>query len=93
MRAFEFLWVVFLIVVAEIGRYWQPLRQNSAAYGSRIAAPRAPRPLQGQRKHSGKFSATMDWIEVKMGLGSLSRPKSSDLTMGDPHVTGVLDME
>ena len=25
MRGFEFLWVVFLIVAAEIGRYWQPL--------------------------------------------------------------------
>jgi exopolysaccharide production protein ExoQ len=25
MRGFEFLWVVFLILAAEIGRYWQPL--------------------------------------------------------------------
>jgi exopolysaccharide production protein ExoQ len=26
MRGFEFLWVVFAIVAAEIGRYWQPFR-------------------------------------------------------------------
>jgi len=39
MRGFEFLWVVFLIIAAEIGRYWQPLAQKSAAYGSRIAVP------------------------------------------------------
>ena len=25
MRAFEFLWVVFVIIAAEIGRYWRPL--------------------------------------------------------------------
>ena len=37
MRGFEFLWVVFLIIAAEIGRYWQPLPQKSAEYGSRIA--------------------------------------------------------
>lgn len=36
LRGFEFLWVVFLIVSAEIGRYWQVLPQKSAAYGSRI---------------------------------------------------------
>jgi exopolysaccharide production protein ExoQ len=41
MRGFEFLWVVFLIVAAEIGRYWQPLPQQSAACRSRIAYPGA----------------------------------------------------
>jgi exopolysaccharide production protein ExoQ len=34
MRGFEFLWVVFLIVTAEIGRYWQPLPQASAGLSS-----------------------------------------------------------
>jgi O-antigen ligase len=33
MRGFEFLWVVFLIVTAEIGRYWQPLPLARAAAG------------------------------------------------------------
>jgi len=32
MRGFEFLWIVFLIVAAEIGRYWQPLPLRRAAY-------------------------------------------------------------
>jgi exopolysaccharide production protein ExoQ len=32
MRGFEFLWVVFLIVAAEIGRHWQPLPLRRAAY-------------------------------------------------------------
>jgi O-antigen ligase len=45
MRGFEFLWVVFLIVTAEIGRYWQPLPHKRAAYGSTIPIPWGPRPL------------------------------------------------
>jgi exopolysaccharide production protein ExoQ len=28
MRGFEFLWVVFLILVADIGRYWQPIEAH-----------------------------------------------------------------
>ena len=28
MRGFEFLWVVFVILAAEIGRYWQPFRPD-----------------------------------------------------------------
>ena len=35
MRGFEFLWVVFLIVVAEIARYWRPYPIGRAAYRSR----------------------------------------------------------
>jgi exopolysaccharide production protein ExoQ len=31
MRGFEFLWVTFLIVTAEVGRYWQPLPQTRVA--------------------------------------------------------------
>lgn len=46
MRGFEFLWVMFLIIAAEIGRYWQPLPQKSAEYGSRIAIAGGPRPLR-----------------------------------------------
>lgn len=57
MRGFEFLWVVFLIVVAEIGRYWKPLPQMSAAYGLTTALPRGPRSLQVAREQSGTLSA------------------------------------
>jgi len=34
MRGYEFLWVMFVIVVAEIGRYWQRFPRSMAAYGS-----------------------------------------------------------
>jgi exopolysaccharide production protein ExoQ len=57
MRGFEFLWVVFLIIVAEIGRYWQPVPKVSATYGSRIAVSGGPRPLQGARRQVRKLSA------------------------------------
>jgi O-antigen ligase len=43
MRGFEFLWVVFVIVAAEIGRYWQPVRLRTTVYGSRSPRPRSPR--------------------------------------------------
>jgi exopolysaccharide production protein ExoQ len=35
MRGFEFLWVVFLITAAEIGRYWGPFPLRRAAYDSK----------------------------------------------------------
>jgi len=50
MRGFEFLWVVFLIIAAEIGRYWQPLPQKSAAHGSRNPGTPGPRPLRSARR-------------------------------------------
>ncbi len=39
MRGFEFLWVVFLIVAAEIARYWQPVSLSRAVYRSRGSRP------------------------------------------------------
>jgi len=39
MHGFEFLWVVFVIVAADIGRYWRPLPLNRAAYRSRSPSP------------------------------------------------------
>ena len=50
MRGFEFMWVVFLIVSGEIGRYWQPLPQKRSAYKSRIAASGGPRLFQLPRQ-------------------------------------------
>jgi O-antigen ligase len=42
MRGFEFLWVVFVIVAAEIGRYWRPVPLRTAVCGSRSPRPRSP---------------------------------------------------
>jgi exopolysaccharide production protein ExoQ len=39
MRGFEFLWVVFLIVAADIGRYWQPFPLTRAESESRSPRP------------------------------------------------------
>ncbi len=50
MRGFEFLWVVFLILAAEIGRYWQPFPQTKAAYESRILGPGSLGPPRGARR-------------------------------------------
>jgi exopolysaccharide production protein ExoQ len=47
MRGFEFLWVVFVILTAEIGRYWQPVPLTRAAYGSRTPRPGSPGPSRG----------------------------------------------
>ena len=42
MRGFEFLWVVFVIVAAEIGRYWRPFPLGRAAY--RSSGPKVGQP-------------------------------------------------
>jgi exopolysaccharide production protein ExoQ len=39
MRGFEFLWVVFVILAAEIGRYWRPFPLRTARYRSRSPKP------------------------------------------------------
>jgi O-antigen ligase len=54
MRGFEFLWVVFLIVAAEIGRYWQPLKTPRRE--TRFAVPPEPRPLQTRGGTPGRIS-------------------------------------
>jgi exopolysaccharide production protein ExoQ len=49
MRGFEFLWVVFVIVAAEIGRYWRPFPVRSAGYKPRSERPDSPSPSPGAR--------------------------------------------
>src|SRR6266851_4387898 len=49
MRGFEFLWVVFLIVAAEIARYWQPFPLKRVGYRSRSLNPGSPGASQGAR--------------------------------------------
>lgn len=44
MHGFEFLWLVFLIVAADVGRYWRPFPLTSAMHGSRRLRPRASGP-------------------------------------------------
>jgi O-antigen ligase len=55
MRGFEFLWVVFLIVAAEIGRYWQPLPLTRAVSRSRTPSAGRPAPSRGARIPSRGF--------------------------------------
>jgi exopolysaccharide production protein ExoQ len=54
MRGFEMLWVVFLILAAEIARYWKPLRAAAAhaARGSKSGSPRTsyPAPSRSPRR-------------------------------------------
>ena len=54
MRGFEFLWVVFVIVAADIGRYWQPVPLERAAQqstGRRSARPGILPAAQTPRLH------------------------------------------
>jgi exopolysaccharide production protein ExoQ len=50
MRGFEFLWVVFVILAAEIGRYWRPFPLTRATYGSRSPRPGSPGPSPGAHR-------------------------------------------
>jgi exopolysaccharide production protein ExoQ len=47
MRGFEFLWVMFLFVVAEVGRSWQPLQGRNQAWRSSSERPGNASPLPG----------------------------------------------
>jgi len=47
MHGFEFEWLVFLILTAEVARYWQPLPLRRAAYRSRSSRPGSPGPSTG----------------------------------------------
>jgi exopolysaccharide production protein ExoQ len=47
MRGFEFMWVVFVILAAEIGRYWQPVPLIRGAYGSKTPKPGGSGPSRG----------------------------------------------
>ena len=61
MRGFEFLWVVFVIVAAEIGRYWRPFpMRRTARPGSLDASPVAHMP----RLRSG-LSRTITLIRIE----------------------------
>ena len=42
MRGFEFLWVAFVILAVDIGRYWRPVPLTRATCGSRTSSPGSP---------------------------------------------------
>src|SRR6266436_2664601 len=50
MRGFDLLWVVFVVVAAEIARYWRPLPQARPAYGPSIGKPGRPGPSRDVRR-------------------------------------------
>jgi exopolysaccharide production protein ExoQ len=52
MRGFEFLWVVFVIVAAEIGRYWRPFPLRRVGYRSRSPETGQSRPLTRRAESS-----------------------------------------
>ena len=47
MHGFEFEWLVFLVLAADIARYWQPLPLRRAAHRTRSSRPGSPRPSPG----------------------------------------------
>jgi exopolysaccharide production protein ExoQ len=49
MRGFEFLWVAFVILALDIGRYWQSSPLTRAPYGSRTPIPGSPGPPRPAR--------------------------------------------
>jgi exopolysaccharide production protein ExoQ len=49
MRGFEFLWVLFVIVAAEIGRYWGPFPLKGPAYRSKAQRSGSPGPSLSAR--------------------------------------------
>jgi O-antigen ligase len=57
MRGYEFLWVVFLFVTAEIARYWRPLPVRRVAYRSRRLRPGSPAASPGARIRSAGHEA------------------------------------
>jgi exopolysaccharide production protein ExoQ len=44
MHGFEFLWVVFVLIAAEVGRYWSPFPLTRATYRSRSPGQRGHQP-------------------------------------------------
>jgi exopolysaccharide production protein ExoQ len=49
MRSYEFLWVVFLILAAEIARYWRPFPLRKVAHRFKSQRPGGPGPSPAAR--------------------------------------------
>jgi O-antigen ligase len=57
MRGFEFLWVVFVVLVAEIARYWQPFRPGGRSHDVDRARSTAPLRAEAAHHHRRPFDA------------------------------------
>ena len=87
MRGFEMLWVVFLILVAEIARYWKPLRAGAAravrgprSGGSKTGGPRTgPAPLRVIRRAAPSNA----WFDAVNGEPGGSSPMSPTAGMSE----------
>jgi O-antigen ligase len=87
MRGFEMLWIVFLILVAEIARYWTPLRAGAAravrgprSGGSKPGGPRTgPAPLRVIRRAAPSNA----WFDAVNGEPGGSSPMSPTAGMSE----------
>jgi exopolysaccharide production protein ExoQ len=50
MKGYEFMWVTFLVLAAEIARYWRPFPLRRAAYSSTSQRPGGPGPSPRARR-------------------------------------------
>ncbi len=81
MRGFEMLWIVFLILAAEIGRHWRPLLSSGAAYRSRGPRPGTHGPLGPARGARGPLPPVR-----RVGLVQASRrDEATDVNDSSPH--------
>jgi len=60
MRGFEMLWVVFLILAGEVGRYWQPVQRSVRAWHRDRLSPVGGR--QGARPVAGDGVRRLDHL-------------------------------
>ena len=77
MRGFEMLWIVFLILAAEVGRYWKPRRRPARTRRERqrtrhgLADTRFPPPIapsRGRRAMSGSASRDTHAVNATLAL-------------------------
>jgi O-antigen ligase len=91
MRGFEMLWIVFLILVAEIARYWKPLRAGAARAvrgpGSGSLRTGHPGPSRGPRR-SAVSNVWLHSVNGSEPIGSPSPvPPAASIDDGTPATT------
>jgi O-antigen ligase len=81
MRGFEFLWVLFLIVVAEAARHWQPIPRTRAAPGPMppkrtIARVRPSRTMPGPQRPVGQSARNSGADRPALSLNEFTKNES-----------------